>query len=99
MSKRIELQRVFLGYGDTTVIKDISLELEANRSYSIIGPSGCGKTTLLYGMAGIVKASSGSILVEGQLASSSRKKAALFYRTMVYFLGKVFGRMCRCPYC
>lgn len=77
MSKRIELQRVFLGYGDTTVIKDISLELEANRSYSIIGPSGCGKTTLLYGMAGIVKASSGSILVEGQLASSSRKKSSI----------------------
>lgn len=34
-------------YGDTQVLKDVSLEIPANRITAFIGPSGCGKSTAL----------------------------------------------------
>ncbi len=34
-------------YGDTQVIKNVSLDVESKRVLALIGPSGCGKSTLL----------------------------------------------------
>jgi len=34
-------------YGETTALKNISIDIPRNCVYSLIGPSGCGKTTLL----------------------------------------------------
>ena len=34
-------------YGDFQALKDISLDIEANKVTALIGPSGCGKSTLL----------------------------------------------------
>ena len=43
------------------VVKDLSLELETNKSYALLGRSGCGKTTLLYLLAQILTPNQGSI--------------------------------------
>ena len=40
-------------YGDVLALKDISLNVPANKVTAIIGPSGCGKTTLLNVLARI----------------------------------------------
>ena len=34
-------------YGDFQALKDVSLDIEANKVTALIGPSGCGKSTLL----------------------------------------------------
>jgi NitT/TauT family transport system ATP-binding protein len=47
--------------GIFTAIDNISLEIAAGKFFVIVGPSGCGKTTLLRILAGLEKASSGSI--------------------------------------
>lgn len=46
MSK-IEIANLNLYYDDFQALKDVNLNIEANRITAFIGPSGCGKSTLL----------------------------------------------------
>ena len=46
MSK-ISIKNMNLYYGDFHALKDVNLEIEANKITAFIGPSGCGKSTLL----------------------------------------------------
>ena len=66
----IEIQDLSVRYdeGDQTVLAldQINLTVRRNEFVCVMGPSGCGKTTLLYVIAGIVRPSSGSVLVEGE---------------------------------
>ena len=43
----IESKKLNLYYGDNHALKDISIEIPANRITALIGPSGCGKSTFL----------------------------------------------------
>ena len=44
---KISIKNVDLHYGDFKALKNINLEIEANKITAFIGPSGCGKSTLL----------------------------------------------------
>jgi len=48
-----------------TVLDNVSFELEAGDTFAIVGPSGSGKTTLLGLCAGLDRASSGTVLLNG----------------------------------
>jgi iron(III) transport system ATP-binding protein len=50
-------------------VDGVSLGLRAGDIGVLIGPSGCGKTTLLRAVAGLERASSGSILLQGDTVS------------------------------
>ena len=43
----IKLENVFCYYNDFLAVKDVNLEIEANKITALIGPSGCGKSTVL----------------------------------------------------
>jgi len=43
----IETRGLSVHYGPAAAVKDVSIEIEANRVVAFIGPSGCGKSTLL----------------------------------------------------
>lgn len=66
----LRLERVDLhmpsGAGDVHILRDISLDLPAGKTVSIVGPSGSGKTTLLMVLGGLEKPSSGRIHVAGR---------------------------------
>lgn len=47
------------------VLKDINFEIQQGSTVSIVGPSGSGKTTLLGLCAGLDRASSGSVILNG----------------------------------
>ena len=44
---KMEVRDLNLHYGDFHALKDINLEIPANKITAFIGPSGCGKSTLL----------------------------------------------------
>lgn len=43
----LEVNNLFVYYGDIPVVRDVSFRLEPGSSLGIVGESGCGKTTLL----------------------------------------------------
>ena len=53
------------GSKELTVLSDISFEIQAGDTFSIVGPSGSGKTTLLGLCAGLDRSSSGSVTLNG----------------------------------
>lgn len=61
MDKLIELKNVTAGYGNKTVLKDVSLTVYKDDFLGIIGPNGGGKTTLLKVILGLLSPVSGSI--------------------------------------
>ena len=64
--------RLTLGQGEvrTEILKGISLRVEAGESLAIIGPSGSGKSSLMAVVAGLERASSGTVRLLGQDASA-----------------------------
>ena len=53
-------------------VDGVSLGLRAGDIGVLIGPSGCGKTTLLRAVAGLERASAGSITLDGECVSDAR---------------------------
>ena len=53
------------GKQQITAVDNVSLAIAPNEFSCIVGPSGCGKSTLLSIAAGLSKATSGQILVDG----------------------------------
>ncbi|MGY3743374.1 ABC transporter ATP-binding protein [Leuconostoc inhae] len=63
----IEFKNVGLSYGDDEVLKNIDLELEAGKFYTLLGPSGSGKTTILNLISGQLRVTHGDIFFEGNI--------------------------------
>lgn len=58
----IRFENVSKSYNDgTVVLKNINLELEKGKFYTLLGPSGCGKTTILRMIAGFTEPTTGDI--------------------------------------
>lgn len=57
----IRLEGLHAGYGDTSVLRDVSAVLPASRVSVILGGSGCGKSTLLRTILGLLRPQSGKI--------------------------------------
>lgn len=51
---------------ETHALKDLNITVDKGEFISIVGPSGCGKTTILSLIAGILKPTSGEILINNQ---------------------------------
>ena len=62
----IEIKGVNKYFGDTHILKDVSLSVPQGAVYGLLGPSGCGKTTTVKIMAGILRASSGDVHILGE---------------------------------
>jgi putative ABC transport system ATP-binding protein len=54
------------GAGDITVLKDVTLRVQAGEFVSIVGPSGSGKSTLLNMITGIDRPTGGEVFVGGE---------------------------------
>lgn len=61
----LELRNVSKSYGGTPVLKDVNLSVFEGEFVAIVGYSGQGKTTLMSLIAGLIKADSGTITLEG----------------------------------
>ncbi|WP_375447972.1 ABC transporter ATP-binding protein [uncultured Fibrella sp.] len=93
MSLRVEnLTKTYQSAGQTlTVLHDISFDLQPGDSFAIVGPSGSGKTTLLGLCAGLDRASSGSVWLNGvQLDTLNEDQRAAVRNQHVGFIFQNF---------
>ena len=66
-SRIVRFDRVQKSYdGETLVIKDLNLDIEAGEFLTMLGPSGSGKTTCLMMLAGFEPATHGEIYLNDQ---------------------------------
>ncbi len=64
--KFLEVHHLTKKFNREEVVKDLSFSLSDHRTLSILGKSGCGKTTLLKMIAGLEKADSGEVFLNGE---------------------------------
>lgn len=63
-----------VGYGEHTVIEDLSLTISHGSFTAIVGPNGCGKSTLLKAFARVIRPASGRVLLDGERLDALRGK-------------------------
>lgn len=73
MTILLQVDHLSKAYGDEEVVKAVSFELEKHTSTALIGPNGAGKTTTLSMLAGLVKPSKGSILLQPDTTKDLRE--------------------------
>lgn len=62
----ISIDKVSKNFGALTALDQVSLALNAGKSYALIGPNGSGKTTLIKSILGLVLPTSGNIYFDGK---------------------------------
>jgi branched-chain amino acid transport system ATP-binding protein len=60
-----ELQGVEAGYGETIVLRDVSLTVPESSVVALLGPNGAGKSTLLRAASGLLRIRKGRLLLDG----------------------------------
>lgn len=66
--------------GDIEAVRDLTFDLGHGELVCLVGPSGSGKTTLLKCIAGLLGATSGEVLLDGQKVTGPPKKMAVVFQ-------------------
>jgi NitT/TauT family transport system ATP-binding protein len=64
----------------THAIGDVSFSVDERELVCVVGPSGCGKTTLLKCTAGLMRPTSGEVLLRGRRVTSPPEEMALVFQ-------------------
>ena len=78
MDKILMVNNLYKKIGNKEIIKDLSLDLDKGKVLGILGPNGNGKTTLLNIISGLLKKTSGEVLIDGKSAGYETKKIVAF---------------------
>jgi branched-chain amino acid transport system ATP-binding protein len=61
----LSIQDVVAGYGAGDILKGVSLDVDRGEVACLIGPNGAGKSTVLKAVSGLLRPSSGRVLIDG----------------------------------
>ncbi|MBK1671491.1 hypothetical protein CKO28_26180 [Rhodovibrio sodomensis] len=61
----LEANGLYAGYGDITVLRDVTLSVDDGEVLAVLGRNGMGKTTLIRTLAGLIRPSTGTIRLNG----------------------------------
>lgn len=85
---QLEIKGVVKRFGESDVLRSVSLQADAGQFVSLLGPSGCGKSTLLRLIAGLDEPDAGSIRLGGRelrgLSPRERDVAMVFQSFALY---------------
>jgi putative ABC transport system ATP-binding protein len=82
------------GEGETAVdaLRGVSLDIERGRLTAVMGPSGSGKSTLMHILAGLDRATTGDVVVEGtSLESLNDSQLTILRREHIGFVFQFFN--------
>jgi len=71
---RLIADSISVGYGDHSIIEELSMHIPDEKITIIIGPNGCGKSTLLKALTRILPHNNGSVILDGQHISKENTK-------------------------
>jgi ABC-type Fe3+/spermidine/putrescine transport system ATPase subunit len=84
----LQLKNLSAGYGSTTVLRDLSMEIKGGELLALLGPSGCGKTTALKVIAGLIEPTEGDLIFDDQVFTrvpAERREAAMVFQKPLLF--------------
>lgn len=70
----LEVNNVFCGYGEKTVIKNISFKLNSSEILCVLGPNGSGKSTLFKAIMGLLPLEKGEVLIDNNKIENMTRK-------------------------
>ncbi len=62
----LSIRGISSAYGETTILRDVRLEIKRGQVVALMGRNGVGKTTLLKTVMGLLKPLCGTVIFEGQ---------------------------------
>ena len=83
--QKIEMKNVSFSYGETEVLKNISLNIKKGETLAIVGASGSGKSTLANLLPRFYNYNSGEILIDGNELRNISKKSI---RSLIGIVGQ-----------
>ncbi|MGG1661599.1 ABC transporter ATP-binding protein [Brevibacillus sp. NRS-1366] len=66
---------------ETKALSDINLQIQEGEFICIVGPSGCGKTTFLNTVAGLLKATRGTLAIDGQKVDGPGRDRSMVFQS------------------
>jgi urea transport system ATP-binding protein len=79
----LSIDQVSISIGGSRILRDVSLDLSANRVFCLMGRNGVGKTTTLKSVVGLYKPNNGRIVFEGRdisrMPPEERARAGIGY--------------------
>ncbi len=66
MENIFQIKHLFYKVGETTILKDINLEIQKGKYITVVGPSGSGKSTLMRILASMISSTSGEVIFNGK---------------------------------
>lgn len=84
----IKLKNIFIDFGETLAVDDVSFEIPEGKLVTLLGPSGSGKTTTLNAISGLLTVTSGNVYFYGKdvtkLSPQQRKLGFVFQNYALY---------------
>jgi ABC-type branched-subunit amino acid transport system ATPase component len=94
MSVVLETTSLVKSFGGITATDDVSFRLEKGARHALIGPNGAGKTTFVNQLTGVLKPTSGRILMMGEdITALSREARVRRGMARTFQINQLFGTM------
>ena len=71
-SLAIEINNLSKQYRNTLAVKNINFKINKGAIIGLLGPNGCGKSTTIGMMLGLIKPTSGTVVINGQNIENNR---------------------------
>ena len=90
----IEVKNLVRRFGDFTAVDNTSFQVHEGEIFGLLGPNGSGKTTLMKILGGVLRQSSGEVLIEGEAPGIATKRIVSYLPERSYFSN--WMRVCDC---